>query len=165
MDILHKGLYAFMITSRWILITMRVFIQIVGEIKTQNLYPAYFPWILWVYEILWKKVAQTDRQATTTIKCSVQNMWFACLITEARIPTHIFIIFEFVWLFKLLITSDMIKCFTATQKLRNCATTICHYALFSQTVRLQKAMSKRTFFCFIAASDTSNADLRIFYCC
>jgi hypothetical protein len=101
----------------------------------------------------------------TTIQCSVQNMWFACLITEARIQTHTFIIFELLCLFKWLIPSDMIKCFTATQKLRNWATTICHYALFSQTVRLKKAISKRIFFCFIAASKILYEDLRRFYCC
>jgi hypothetical protein len=62
----------------------------------------------------------------------------------------------------------MIKCFTARKKLRNCATTICHYAVFSQTVRLKKTMTNehsfvssqhrtlqmKTYIGFIVASDT-----------
>jgi hypothetical protein len=144
---------------------MRVFIRIVGEIKIQNLYKHIFPEYCEFMRYCEKKWHRPTDRLQTTIQCSVQNMWFACLITEARIQTHTFIIFECLWLFKLLIPSDMIKCFTATQKLRNWATTICHYALFSQTVLLQKAMIKRTFFCFIATSDTLYEDLRMFYCC
>jgi hypothetical protein len=53
----------------------------------------------------------------------------------------------------------------ATEKLRNSQRLICHYDLFSQIVRIKKAMSKRTFFCFNAASDTLHEDLRTLYCC
>jgi hypothetical protein len=42
---------------------------------------------------------------------------------------------------------------------------MCHYDLFSQIVRLKKATSKGTFFCFSAASGTLREDLRTFYCC
>ena len=37
---------------------------------------------------------------------------------------------------------------------RNCATTYCHYDVFSQTVCLNKAISQWTFICFEAASGT-----------
>ena len=42
---------------------------------------------------------------------------------------------------------------------------ICLYDLFSRTVSMRKAMSKRTFFCFNAAADTLREKLRTFYCC
>jgi hypothetical protein len=65
-----------------------------------------------------------------------------------------------------LIPSHLVKRFTATltktYKLRN---DLCRYDLYSQIVRLKKAMSKRTFFCFNAASGTLHEDLRMFYCC
>jgi hypothetical protein len=37
--------------------------------------------------------------------------------------------------------------------------------MFSQTVCVKNAMSKRTFFCFIAASGNLHEDARTFYCC
>ena len=40
-----------------------------------------------------------------------------------------------------------------------------HYDLFKQIVCLKKAVSKRTFFCFNAASGTSREDPRTFYSC
>jgi hypothetical protein len=53
-----------------------------------------------------------------------------------------------------LIPSDLVKCFTGTRKLENTQRRICYYDLFSQIVRLEKAMSKRIFFSFSAASVT-----------
>jgi hypothetical protein len=47
---------------------------------------------------------------------------------------------------------------------RNCAMTICHYDPFIQNVRLKKATSKRTCFCFKAASGSLHVGLRTFYC-
>ena len=41
---------------------------------------------------------------------------------------------------------------------------ICHYDLFSQIIRPKKAVSKRTFFCFNAASGTLHENLRTFCC-
>ena len=41
---------------------------------------------------------------------------------------------------------------------------ICHYDPFSQIIRPKKAVSKRTFFCFNAASGTLHEDLRTFCC-
>jgi hypothetical protein len=46
---------------------------------------------------------------------------------------------------------------TKNEKLRN--------DLFSQIVCLKKAVSKRTFFCFNAASGTLHEDLRTLYFC
>ena len=40
-----------------------------------------------------------------------------------------------------------------------------HYDLLSQTVRLKKAVSRRTLFCFSAASGTLREDIHTFYCC
>ena len=42
---------------------------------------------------------------------------------------------------------------------------ICYYDLLDQIVRLKKAIGKRTFLCFSAASDTLHKGLRTFYCC
>jgi hypothetical protein len=41
----------------------------------------------------------------------------------------------------------------------------CHYDLFGQTVRLQKAESKGTFVCFSAAPGTVHEHRRTVYCC
>jgi hypothetical protein len=57
------------------------------------------------------------------------------------------------------------KMFTATSRNREEAQLlICHYHLYSQILRLNKAMSK-LFFCFSAASGTLHEDLCAFYSC
>ena len=42
---------------------------------------------------------------------------------------------------------------------------ICHYDLFSQILCVKKTKSNRKFFCFTAASDTLQEDIRTFRCC
>ena len=67
---------------------------------------------------------------------------------------------------KELILSDLVKYtyFPATQNWET-ARLVCHYEIFSQTARLQKDISKWTFFCFNAASGTLHEYLRTFHCC
>jgi hypothetical protein len=66
-------------------------------------------------------MVETDR-SQMTIKCCVEKMHFACWITKARIQTHIHNI-QYLFLHNLLISSDLVKCFTATlaqtEKLHN----------------------------------------------
>ena len=57
------------------------------------------------------------------------------------------------------------KIFTATQKLRNCATTYLSLRSVNQNVRLKQAISRRSFFWVSAASGTLHEDLHTFYCC
>jgi len=60
-----------------------------------------------------------------------------------------------------LIPSDLVKRFTSalTKTWR-----ICHYNMFSQILRLKKAMSKQTSYCSSEGSDTLHEDLRTSYC-
>ena len=82
-------------------------------------------------------------------------MRFLCSITKARIKKHT----HGTWYLypqNLFIPPDPLQCFTAmlTKNRETVQHPLCHYDLFSHIMCLQKAISKRTFPCFSAASDT-----------
>ena len=87
------------------------------------------------------------------LQCGAEKMLFACRISNYRLTRNI----EYTLLNNGLIARDLVKCFTATEKLRKDLTVV--------AVFLKKATSKRTFFCFSALSGTLHKDLHTFYCC
>ena len=90
-------------------------------------------------------MVQPDRPQMTTLFC-VEEMCFSWELIKGIIQTHAHNI-SYLNLRKLLISSDLVKCFTAilTKTERLSHYPIYHYYLFSQILRI-KAMSKRTFF-------------------
>jgi hypothetical protein len=115
---------------------------------------------------LWDNVENTvesDRPQMTV--CCVERWGFASHITKARTQTHphnILCLLLHNWLFP----CDVVQYVRQhLKKLRNCATTYLSLLSVSQTVRLNKAISKRTFFCFNTSSGTVYADILTFYCC
>jgi hypothetical protein len=94
-----------------------------------------------IHDIMWKNMVQPDRPQT-----AIWRMRFACWVTKVT-DTHSVILFpsyviKSVWSLKIFYCNTY-KNWEITQRLI--------YDLFSQAVRLKKAMSKRTFFSFNAA--------------
>jgi hypothetical protein len=73
---------------------------------------------------MWKNMVQLDRLQVTK-ECGLENMRFSCRVTEARIQIHTRNI-QYLFLHNLLIPSDFVKCFTATQNLKFAQRLFCH---------------------------------------
>ena len=115
---------------------------------------------------LWDNVEKYCRVRQATDDSMLhRKMGFASHMTKARTQTHphdILCLLLHNWLFP----CDVVQCVRQhLKKLRNCATTYLPLLSVSQTVLLNKAISKRTFFCFNTSSGTVYADILTFYCC